>query len=142
VAKLEARLARLVDMRADGEIDGPEFRKRADEARDHMRACKQQLAFLDQMEAQLDGQWIRQMFAAAKLLVSSERALSLEERRSVLLRAVRRVEVHAIKNPQNQGKDGRGRFLNVDKTAWQIQSVRFEMVQGAGSRNPQLAMDH
>lgn len=142
LAKLEARLARLVDMRADGEIDGPEFRKRAEGARDQIRAAKRQLAVIEQMEAQWDGQWVRQMFAAAKLLVSSERSLSLDERRNVLLRAVRHVEVRAVRNPQNQGKDRRGRYLNVERAAWQIESVSFEMTQAAASRDRQSAMDH
>lgn len=141
LTKLEARLTRLVDMRADGEIDGPEFRKRSEQAREQIRISKNQLAVVAQMEAQKDGQWVRQMFAAAKLLVSSERALSLEERRGVLLRAVRHVDVKAVRNPQNQGKDQHGRYLKVERTAWQIESVSFEMADGTASRDPQLAME-
>lgn len=140
LAKLDGRLGRLTDMRADGEITADEFRKRSEECREQARAIKKQLAAAEQRASQRDGEWIRKMFAAARLLVSSERSLGSEERRRVLVRAVRHVEVKARKNPLNQGKDAQGRFIRAAQAAWQIESVSFEMVSTAADRDQQSAI--
>ena len=139
IRKLEARLARLTDMRADGEITGAEFRKRSSEARAQITAAEQQLAVAEQLEAHGDGQWVRQMFTAARMLVASERALSMQERRDVLRRAVRHVGITAHRQPQQQGKDRQGRYLTVDKKPWQVESVTFDFALDLPSGAPHLA---
>lgn len=133
VEKLEARLARLVDMRADGDINGEEFRKRSSEARDQVRAARQRLALVKQLEIRGDGQWVRKAFAAVRLLVVAERALSSDERRRVLHRAVQNVSVKARRDPEKQAKDERGRYRGVKKSPWQIETVTFDLALGVSA---------
>ena len=141
IPKLEAKLGRLVDLRVDGDITKEEFRERSRLARDQIDGAKRRLVVLDERIAQSDGAWVRQMFAAARLLVSSRRSLSTEERRRVLMQATRSVHVRARKSPARQGKDARGRYLRVDRPAWQIESVTFEMLNIKSDGDQQLTTD-
>tara|TARA_R110000782_G_scaffold102483_5_gene189535 strand:+ start:34857 stop:36413 length:1557 start_codon:yes stop_codon:yes gene_type:complete len=131
IEKLEARLARLVDMRADGDITGEEFRQRSSDAREQARAARQRLAVVEQLEARGDGQWVRKAFAAVRLLVVAERALSSEERRRVLHRTVRHVSVKARRIPVAQAKDEQGRYGKVSRSPWLIESVTFDLALGS-----------
>lgn len=141
IPKLEARLGRLVDLRVDGDVSKDEFRERSQMARDQIIGAKRRLVVLDRQKTQGNGKWVRQMFSAARLLISSGRTLSPAERRRVLVQATRSVHVRAKRLPERQSKDARGRYLKVDRPAWQIESVTFEMLPVTPTGDQQLATD-
>lgn len=141
IPKLEAKLSRLVDLRVDGDITKEQFRERSQLAREQISGAKRRLLVLDQRQAQGDGTWVRQIFAAAKLLVSSKRSLSTAERRRVLMQATRSVHVLARRLPDRQRKDARGRYMEVERPPWKIESVSFEFLNVNRDGDQQLTTD-
>ncbi|PCI09719.1 hypothetical protein COB72_05655 [bacterium] len=125
--KLESRLGRLLDMRADGEITAAEFRERSAEARNEIRTIKDRIREVGEATDFDARSMIGQLFAAAKLLVASETTLTLEQRRSVLERSVEHIAVKARRERQPQKKDDLGRYRKVQQRPWIIESVSFDM---------------
>jgi DNA invertase Pin-like site-specific DNA recombinase len=131
IAKLEARLTRLLDMRADGEIDGVSFQSRSADTRAQIANLVQRAQRLKQASLMHDGPWIQQMFAAMRVLVTPHNALSVEDRRRVLQQSVRHVAVKARRDAQKQGKNGLGHYQKVSRPPWTIESVTFDLAMGS-----------
>lgn len=127
LTKLENRLSRLTDMRADGELDRAEYLDRSSATRDQIRGVQHELELLHYKAREGDGELVRRMFAAAKALLASERNLSPEEKRKVLARTTERILLNAEREPEPQKKDRHGRFQKVDRAPWRIKSVTFDL---------------
>lgn len=134
MSKLETRLTRLIDMRADGEIAKAEYLIRSESARTQIAAIREQQAILVQKEGRGDGEVVQRMFAAARALLNSEQKLSTAEKRQVLLKMTRRIDMRATRNPQKQKKDCNGRYQRVTKDPWRIDEVRFDLGSEAVNR--------
>lgn len=127
LSKLENRLSRLTDMRADGELGRAEYLDRSSATRNQIRGVQQELEALQFKARQGDGELVRKMFAAAKALLASEWCLSSDEKRKVLVRTTREISLRARREPQPQRKDRAGRYQKVDRAPWRIESVTFDL---------------
>lgn len=135
INKLGARLTRLTDMRAEGEITKAEYLDRSGSARSQIEGLKQQLGVIAQKDGRGDGEMVRKMFAAARVLVASEHKLSDDEKRRVLRRTTRGIDVRATRHPQKQPKNSKGHFQKGGNNPWRIDEIRFELGSEAVSRD-------
>jgi hypothetical protein len=125
--KLVARLARLVAMRADGEIDRDEFaEQRAVAARQVKRLEETIRSARRRMEAARSGALDRALDAAAEALEEPVRAAA---RRRILRSIVERVDV-TIAATGKQPKGRSGRFKSSPK--WRVDDVHLSLHRGPG----------
>lgn len=126
LAKLERRVGRLTDMRADGELSRVEYADRSTAARTQVESVKRQLEALEQRMSLSSSDVVRKMFMAARLLVGSQEKLSADEKRQVLSKATDGIAIRARRDPQKQGKDAKGRYKAVSRRPWRVESVTFD----------------
>jgi DNA invertase Pin-like site-specific DNA recombinase len=125
--KLVARLARLVAMRADGEIDRGEFAEQRESAARQVKRLEETIrSARRRMEAARSGSLDRALDAAAAALEEPVRAAA---RRRILRSIVERVDVTIAATGQ-QPKSKLGRFKSSPK--WRVDDVHLSLRGGPG----------
>jgi DNA invertase Pin-like site-specific DNA recombinase len=132
-ARLRARLARLITMRADGEIDKAGFAERKAEAEGQIRSLDQQLAAAKRQrdEAHDAPRQDRELALQAALVAK----LAPEQRRNILRRLVARVDVSlAAVEPRRQTRQGKLTARRYPQ--WHPEQIVLRLVAPASCTSP------
>lgn len=125
-ARLAARLERLIEMRADGEITKADFASRSDQTRRALRVAEENIAAAQrQSEVETPGSLDRLVEAARAL--SSSTALSVEDRRRAIASLAAAVHVNAVAR-EAQPRNAGGQFRAASTPKWQAQEMFFELL--------------
>jgi site-specific DNA recombinase len=120
--KLEARLERLVEMRADGEISKADFAERSAAARRSLREVEEaNRSARTRLEAATSGQ-VDRVLAGLRRLVS-QNGLALEAKRRALRHLVESVRVEVAESRHRQERGAGGRFASSPGQRWKIQDA-------------------
>lgn len=139
VAKLQARIDRLVEMRADGEIGRDVFQAKAAEARNTLRAAQESAKDARAQLAASGPDAVRKVIGAARALVSARQRLTEDERREILHSVTNRVEVRAARGEQVHRRSKRGRFEGRSGASWNIKSVTFDLTASPATKHSDLS---
>lgn len=131
--RLRGRLARLVDMRADGEIDRAAFREQSDATGRQLRAAEEEARSLRrQLAAVRDGFAERRVLAAARLAAVAGK-LSKKQKRAALDAVVERIDA-TILDRGAQTKGAAGRWMGRAEPRWSLGDVYLRLrVAGEGA---------
>jgi hypothetical protein len=129
--RLENRLARLVDMCADGDLDRAAFRERHEATSRQLRATEESIrALRRQLAAVRDGHAGRQVLAVARLAAAAGK-LSAQQRRAALVALVERIDATVI----DRGEQARGKAGHYAKRAaprWGLGDVYLRLRDAGG----------
>ena len=139
VRKLRARLERLVDMRADGEIGKAVFADRSSRAQATLSKAEATLGELRSRKAVTSPEHAVHVVSAVRALIGDQRRLDRKQKRKILQSATRRVEVEVERSMSHQGRGRSGRFGSAREPKWKISGVTFEMGVGGSDRAGYLA---
>ncbi len=131
--KLQRRRERLIDMRAEGEIEKAVFIMKSDEVNKAIETTQRQLAEYTARAAVGDATQAPRIVRAVQTLLAGRTKLTLDQKRSVLRSIVRRIDVEASKTGNPIRRDERGRVLAGRVAAWVIQSVSFGLTLPASA---------
>ncbi len=126
-AKLRARIDRLVEMRADGEVTREVFVVKSAETRGALKAAESAAGDARAQLAVSGPDAVRRVIGATRALVSDRDRLSEGERREILHSVAQRIEVRAARGDLAHRRSKRGRFDGFSGDAWKIQSVTFDL---------------
>lgn len=136
LAKLRRRRDRLVEMRADGEIDKPTYLAKSDEVNKAIQAAERSLAEYRAKAASLDTSHAPRIVRAVQVLLAGKTRLTTEQKRAVLRSIVRRVDVAAVRTATGLRRDERGRVRAGRAATWGVQSVTFRLALPPGAAAP------
>lgn len=125
--KLAARLERLVEMRADGEISRDVFQARSDECRTQLREVETAMSAAEDRRVASSGDYLSRAVRAISVLTAN-RKLDQEQKRRALLALVVRIDVQVKEN--TQPKDSRGRWEQAAK--WTVEEVVMHLRRDPG----------
>jgi DNA invertase Pin-like site-specific DNA recombinase len=135
IAKARRRLANLVDLRADGDIDRDTFRAKSDEAKQTVDRCETEAAGLRSKLMTADSTVAERVVSAVRIVLGGQTRLTTSQKRSILGTIVRRVDVEAERTAVRQHRGQDGRLAGSGGLAWSIRKVSFRLalppVQGA-----------
>lgn len=134
IAKLEARLNRLVDMRADGEISKDTYLEKASEVRQQLAAAETVRRQLQGRLAAADATHAERVVKAMHALMTGHTKFTDQQKRSILTSIVRRVDVSVHRSDWQQKRGKRGRFAVQIGPKWAIRQATFELVVPATDR--------
>lgn len=123
----QERSARLVDMRADGEIDKATYLTKSAEAR---AIAEQSEKAIRDLQARLPdtGEPVAQrVVRAIQLLVAGQTKLDGRQMRAILRSVVRRIDAKAVRTDWPRPRGERGRFLIGRQAHWGLQELRFHL---------------
>lgn len=121
-AKLEARLSRLIDMRADGELGKTAFEERAAATRRSIREVGESLReAAARAESAADGRVEQTIDALGLVVLAGE--LTADQKRRAMRALVDSVHVEAERSTKPQPKDRKGRFTGAKSQKWQAKDV-------------------
>jgi hypothetical protein len=126
LAKAQRRLERLIDMRAEGEIDKATFlakRRNEDEA---IESMNKELAGYRSRLLSCDGTQAARLAKVVRCIIGGSTKLTEGQRRQMLLSAVRRVDIVAENVKCDFNRDANGRVLPGRTPRWEIRQVRFQ----------------
>ncbi|HEX6864707.1 MAG TPA: recombinase family protein, partial [Thermoanaerobaculia bacterium] len=130
--RLTARLARLVEMRADGEIGRDEHARLSHETRRALKASERTEAEIrERMAAAASGDMDRLLDELGALV---DEDLSTPERRRLLSHLVGSVHVESSRRSEGQRRSSGGRFGPAPGPAWRADSIYLRMRPGPASR--------
>lgn len=143
IDRLMTRLDRLIEMRADGEIDKTTFANKSQEARKRVAAAE---AEVDRLKLQLgvgDSTRAQRIVQAVQTVVGSQSKgpskLDIVQRRLMLCSIVERIDVRAdaIEEFRQNRKQGGGQFQRgTNGSKWRIRDVTFHLTM-PGDRRPE-----
>jgi DNA invertase Pin-like site-specific DNA recombinase len=134
IRKLENRKDRLVEMRADGEIDKDTCRRKMDGNDRQLAAVQAEMSGYRAKLAALDTAQAPRVVKAVQTLLAGRTRLTTEQKRAILNTIVKRVDVEAVPTGATFKRDERGRVLQGRTERWGIRRVEFRLTlpQGAG----------
>jgi DNA invertase Pin-like site-specific DNA recombinase len=146
IGKTERKLARLVDMRAEGEIDKATFAAKASEARESIERMRTELGEQRAKAAVLDGTQAARIVKAVQTLLAGRTRLTVEQKRQIMRSIVRRVDITTAKAAVRYKRDEMGHVLPGAVPQWEITSVAFQLtthtLAGQGAINRVAADRH
>lgn len=125
--KAQRRYDRLVDMRADGEIDGNEFRRRAEVERDKIAGLEAEVRSMRAKSTVFDGTSAARLVRAVQALLPSSGRLTVAQKRRLLRSLVTAVDVEAEPLENDFKRDEAGRVLPGHTPRWRITRVSFRV---------------
>lgn len=133
IGKARRRQARLIDMRADDEIDKESFTARSEETRRSIESLGAQLATQRAKVTALDGSHAARVVKAVQLLLAGRARLTAAQRRMVLRSIIRRVDVVSERHAAPLSRDAQGRIVAATGQRWAIRSVSLQLALPASS---------
>ncbi|MFM9957647.1 MAG: recombinase family protein [Phycisphaerales bacterium] len=127
VGKTKRRLERLVEMRADGEIDRDHFMAKSAETRSAIERLQADLAEQRAKAVVFDGTHARRVVHAVQTLLAGKTRLTTQQKSAILRAIVRRVDVVACATGAVQQRGERGGFGAATGPRWGVQSVSFQL---------------
>lgn len=127
VGKLERRLSRLVDMRADGEISKEAYAAKRAETEGALERLRAELVEQRAKALTLDGSFAARVVKAVQVLLAGKTRLATAQKRSILASIVKRVDVVAERSSADFARDAKGRILPKAAPRWAVRSVAFQL---------------
>lgn len=127
VGRLKTKRDRLLDMRAEGEVDKVEFRRRNDENERALEQANRDLAAYRAKLAALDGAAAPRVVRAVRTLVAGRTRLTLAQKRVVLRSIVFRVEIEAVRVKTDYNRDEKGHIKPGKTTRWVVQDLKLQL---------------
>jgi hypothetical protein len=121
------RLSRLIDMRADAEIDKATYAAKSAEARGTIEQCERSIQELRSKLLRSDGRDAERVVRALRILLGSQTMLDKTQKRAVLHSAAKRIDASVVRNPVAKPRGARGRFLSGIYAAWKVRELRFHL---------------
>lgn len=138
VRRYTARQARLVEMRADGEINKSEFIAQSDIARKGVAEAEHTIRTLkSQLTASDNGQIVAAM-GTLRPLVEGSTLLTLGQRRQIMRSVITRVDLRAERLEVKQARNSRGRFGSGSANRWTIRDVTLHLVAPLQADGPSV----
>lgn len=121
------RFDRLLDMRADGEIDKATYAAKKAEVQ---LAIEQDEKALHELRASLladDGTQAERVVKAVQTLLAGQMKLDVSQRRSILHSVVRRIDATASREEGQRPRLARGRYAPGRAAHWKLRELRFHL---------------
>ncbi len=125
IAKAKKRLDRLVEMRADGEIDKETFLAKRAAEDGAIEGARRELEEQRGKLLSADAGHAARIAGAVRCLVAGKERLTCEQKRQILLSLVRRIDVTAERGALAFKRDERGKILPGSAGVWGITAIRF-----------------
>lgn len=135
IGKQERRLARLVDMRADGEIGKEAFVAKRDEATAAIEGLRSELAEQRCRLTALDGSQAVRVVKAVQTLLAGRTRLTTPQKRAILGTIVRRIDITAERSSADFARDAKGHIVPSEGPRWAVRSVAFRLALPAPDAN-------
>lgn len=127
IGKLQRRRARLIEMRADGEIDKATFQARDEDAQRSIQGLERELAVLRSKLVASDVRLAERIVKAVQVLLPGCSRLTIDQKRSILRTIVRRVDVGAVQTGASQQRGPKGLLAGSGGPRWAVGSVAFRL---------------
>lgn len=139
-SRYRKRLARLVDMRADGEISKETFNAKTEETRRALAGLESQHTALQAGALACDATHVSRAVRALQSLLAGKARLTTGQRRQVLRSFASRIDVGVSLDPKPQPREPNGRLKGKPWCKWVVDAVTFHLVphpvQDAGDKAP------
>lgn len=141
IARAQARLDTLIDMRANGEISRDIFRSKTLEMEQIIKEKRSRLLDLQDMADAGNPDTIRRAIAGVRVLLREPLRLTLEERRTILKSVLNRVDLKAVHDPQPFKRDSTGRITGSGGPAWKIAGgTMLFLTIGSGTKGAEMGI--
>lgn len=127
VGKAQRRLARLTDMRADGEIDKETYLSRSADTQRTIDRLQKELAEQQSKAVVFDRTHASRVARAVQILIAGKSRLTGAQKNSILRAIVLRIDVAAVPTGARFARDERGRVLPGRTARWAIQSISLRL---------------
>lgn len=128
VGKKRRRLDRLVEMRADGEIEKADFLQRSARERQELEAMEAELKVQQAKAAAADPSHAARIVRAVQVLLAGRTRLTTDQKRSILRAVVRRVDVEAGRTGALQARVAGGRLASGRFPQWKVEKVTLHVL--------------
>ncbi len=127
IGKAQRRLARLTDMRADGEIDKETYLSRSGGTQQTIDRLQRELAEQRSKAVVFDRTHATRVAKAVQVLLAGKTRLSGAQKHSILRSIVLRIDVAAVPTGARFARDERGRVVKGRTARWAIQSISLRL---------------
>lgn len=127
ITKLESRMSRLTEMRADGEITRREFAELRQRTEREIQAAHREVHELEGRLSAAEPLSLERAAQAIRRILKADRQISRELRRSVLQQVVHAVSIEAEHVGTRFRRDGRGRITGSEQRPWKIRQVSLDL---------------
>lgn len=127
IGKKRRRLDRLVEMRADGEIEKEDFLLRSARERRELEELEAELKVQQARAAAPDPSHAARIVRAVQVLLAGRTRLTTDQKRSILRTVVRRVDVEASRTGALQARVAGGRLAAGSFPQWKIDKVTLHV---------------
>jgi len=127
IRKQRSRLARLVDMRADGEIDREQYAVKSGEAQTAIAGMEAELASQRAKAAALDVDCASRIVRAVQTLIGGRTKLTVAQKSAILRSVVKRVDLDVEETGKKFVRDDAGRIAGSRGATWGITKVSFRL---------------
>lgn len=134
VRRQQERLSRLVDMRADGEIDRSMYLEKATELKESIECVERSVRELKARLLESDGREAERVVRAVQTLIGGQSRLDRGQKRAILGSVVRRIDAKAERSEGPRPRGERGRYLPGRPAHWHVREVRFHLDLGGGDQ--------
>lgn len=133
IGRHRKRLAHLLDMRLDGEVDKDTYAAKKAEAESAIAALQGELGDLRGKEAVMDGSSAPRVVRAVQTLLAGRTKLTTAQQRQILNAIVRRIDVVTECTGAERRRDDRGRVVKGRLGRWRIKSTTFRLALPAAT---------
>ena len=127
VKKLEARLSRLIEMRADGEITKAQYIEQATSTRTQIRQTKTAINCDQKKLSSLDGSELTRAVQAVHKVLRGSKRLDLQQKSRILRSLVHRVDTVVHLNPKGQPRNRAGQYTSTKRPKWAVRDMEFDL---------------
>lgn len=133
ISKLQARMSRLVDMRADGEITKELYMLKHSQTAKELRAAKERQREVQTRMMCADRSQAERAVKAVQALIGGHRKLDTKQKRRLLHSIARRVDVNVAGSSGLSLRGRHGRFKSGWGRTWRIRDATFHLAVNNGS---------
>jgi multidrug efflux pump subunit AcrA (membrane-fusion protein) len=134
IKRNQERLSRLVDMRADGEIERAMYLEKSSELRETIDSAEVSIRELKARLLSSDGREAERVVRAVQTLIGGQSKLDRGQKRAILGSVVRRIDGMAVRADGPRPRGARGRYLAGRPSHWRLREVRFHFDLGGGDQ--------
>jgi DNA invertase Pin-like site-specific DNA recombinase len=127
IARLEARATRLLEMRADGEIDKSAFLRMHEDCTRQSQELSRALEQKAREAAILDRGLADRIVKAVRILIGGRSRLTTSQMRDILMPLVRYIDVRAIPTGDRARRTESGHWVPGGVQRWKVERISFRL---------------
>ncbi|MBS0198075.1 MAG: recombinase family protein [Planctomycetes bacterium] len=136
IPRVQRRLDNFQNMRADGELSKEEYAVKSADARKQIENLTRELADLRAKHVSYDGTAARRVHNAVRSILAGRSQLDQNQKRTLLLGIVGRIDAQAERSTAPLPRDARGRVLPSNAPRWTITQITFQVLLPGKSEAP------